>query len=206
MSINQTKILVVFYSMTGNVAKLAAAVAEGAKSVPGTEVRMRQVEELIPEDKFNDVMKRVKQELKDIPLATMEDLEWANGIAFGTPTRFGNMSAQMKNFIDMTGGLWQKGGLINKAAGIFTSTSTQHGGQESTLITSMVPLFHHGMIIVGVPFSETRLFSIDPVSGGTPYGASSVSGPAADRAPIENEIEIAKTLGRRVASIAKKMI
>jgi NAD(P)H dehydrogenase (quinone) len=150
-------------------------------------------------------LKKIKQELKDIPIATMGDLEWANGIAFGTPTRFGNMSAQMKNFIDNTGGLWQKGALENKVAGIFTSTSTQHGGQESTIITSMVPLFHHGMIIVGVPFSETRLFSIDAVSGGSPYGASSVSGPAADRAPIENEIEIAKTLGRRIAQISKKV-
>jgi NAD(P)H dehydrogenase (quinone) len=206
MSTNQTKILVVFYSMTGNVAKLAAAVVEGAKSVPDTEVRMRQVEELIPKDKFNDVMKKVKQELKDIPIATMEDLEWANGIAFGTPTRFGNMTAQMKNFIDQTGGLWQKGALENKVAGIFTSTSTQHGGQESTIITSMVPLFHHGMIIVGVPYSETRLFSMDSVSGGSPYGASSVSGPTASRAPIENEIQIAKTLGRRIANIAKKII
>jgi NAD(P)H dehydrogenase (quinone) len=206
MSANKTKILVVFYSMTGNVAKLATAVAEGAKSVPDTEVRMRQVEELIPKDKFNDMMKKVKQELKDIPIATMEDLEWANGIAFGTPTRFGNMTAQMKNFIDQTGGLWQKGALENKVAGIFTSTSTQHGGQESTIITSMVPLFHHGMIIVGVPYSEQRLFSMEPVSGGSPYGASSVSGPGANRMPIENEIEIAKPLGRRIANITKKVI
>ncbi|MCX9085742.1 MAG: NAD(P)H:quinone oxidoreductase [Candidatus Methanoperedens sp.] len=206
MSSNRTKILVVFYSMTGNVAKLAAAVAQGANRVPDTEVRIRQVPELIPKEKFNEVMAKVKQELKDIPIATMEDLEWANGIAFGTPTRFGNMSAQMKNFIDQTGGLWQKGALVNKVAGIFTSTSTQHGGQESTILTSMVPLFHHGMILVGVPFSETRLFSIDPVSGGSPYGASSVSGPGADRAPIENEIEIAKTLGKRIANIAKKLV
>jgi NAD(P)H dehydrogenase (quinone) len=187
------------------VAKLATAVAEGAKSVPDTEVRIRQVEELIPKDKFNDVMKKVKQELIDIPIATMEDLEWAHGIAFGTPTRYGNMTAQMKNFIDQTGGLWQKGALENKVAGIFTSSSTQHGGQETTIITSMVPLFHHGMIIVGVPYSETRLFSMDSVSGGSPYGASSVSGPGANRAPIENEIKIAKTLGRRIANIAKKM-
>ncbi len=201
----KVNILVVFYSMTGNVAKLAKAVAEGAGSVMGTEVRIRQVEELIPEEKFNEVMKKVKEELKDIPIAAMEDLEWADGIAFGTPTRFGNMSAQMKNFIDRTGNLWQKGTLINKVAGVFTSTSTQHGGQETTIITSMVPLFHHGMIIVGVPCSEQRLFTIDSVVGGSPYGASSVSGPMADRMPSENDLEIAKTLGRRIAEISRKI-
>ena len=198
-------VLVVFYSMTGNVAKLAQAVAEGASSVQGIEVRIRQVEELIPEDKFNEFMKKVKEELRDIPVAVMEDLEWADGIAFGTPTRYGNMSAQMKQFIDRTGNLWQKGALENKVACIFTSTSTQHGGQESTILTSMVPLFHLGMIVIGIPYSEQRLFSIDQASGGSPYGASSISGPMADRMPIENDREIAKTLGKRLAEISKKM-
>lgn len=205
MAKNKVNILVVFYSMTGNVAKLAEAVAEGARSAGNTEVRMRQVEELIPKDKWNDFMKKVKDDLKDIPIATMEDLEWADGIAFGTPTRYGNMSAQMKEYIDQTGGLWLKGALINKVAGIFTSTSTQHGGQETTIITSMVPLFHLGMIVVGIPYSEQRLFAMDPVSGGSPYGASSVSGPMADRAPTENDLEIAKTLGRRIAEISRKI-
>ena len=205
MTKNNTNVLVVFYSMTGNVAKLAKAVVEGAKSVPGAEIRLRQVEELIPKEKWNEVMKKVKEELKDVPIATMDDLEWADGIAFGTPTRYGNMTSQMKNFIDRTGNLWQKGALINKVAGVFTSTSTQHGGQETTIITSMVPMFHHGMIVVGVPYSEQRLFAFDSVSGGSPYGASSVSGPMADRMPTENEREIAKTLGRRIAEIAKKI-
>lgn len=200
-----TNVLVVFYSMTGNVATLAKAVVQGAQSVENTEVRLRQVEELIPEEKFNEVMKKVKQELKDIPIATNKDLEWADGIAFGTPTRYGNMSAQMKNFIDKTGNLWQKGALINKVGGVFTSTSTQHGGQETTIITSMIPLIHHGMIIVGIPYSEQRLFSLDRVSGGSPYGASSISGPMADRQPLENDLEIAKTLGKRIAEIAKKI-
>ncbi len=205
MAKSKINILVVFYSMTGNLAKLAKAVAEGAGSAGDTEVRIRQVDELIPKDKWNDVMKKVKEELKDIPIATMDDLEWANGIAFGTPTRYGNMSAQMKNYIDKTGGLWQKGALENKVAGVFTSTSTQHGGQETTIITSMVPLFHLGMILVGVPYSEQRLFSMDPVSGGSPYGASSVSGPMANRDPTDNDLEIAKTLGKRIAGIAKKV-
>ncbi len=202
---DKTNILVVFYSMTGNVASLAKAVAEGAGSVKDTEVRLRQVEELVPKEKFTEAMKKVIEELKDIPIATMDDLEWADGIAFGTPTRYGNMSAQMKQYIDRTGGLWLRGALENKVAGIFTSTSTQHGGQETTIITSMVPLFHLGMIIVGIPYSEQRLFSIDPVSGGSPYGASSVSGPNADRMPLENDLEIAKTLGRRIAEISKKI-
>jgi len=198
-------VLVVFYSMTGNVAKLAKAVAEGAKSVKDTEVRIRQVEELIPKDKWTDIMKKVKEELKDIPIATMDDLEWADGIAFGTPTRYGNMTAQMKEFIDRTGNLWLKGALIDKVAGVFVSTSTQHGGQESTILTAMVPLFHLGMIVVGIPYSEQRLFSMYAVGGGSPYGASSVSGPMADRMPTEDDLEIAKTLGRRIAEIARKI-
>jgi len=205
MAKDKVNILVVFYSMTGNMAKLAKAVAEGAQSVRDTEVRIRQVEEIVPKEKWNDVMKKVKEELRNIPIATMDDLEWADGIAFGTPTRYGNMSAQMKQYIDQTGGLWQKGALENKVAGIFTSTSTQHGGQETTIIASMIPMFHLGMIVVGIPYSETRLFSIDHVSGGSPYGASSVSGPGADRIPTENEIEIAKTLGRRIAEISRKI-
>ncbi len=205
MAKNKINILVVFYSMTGNVAKLAQAVADGAKSVIDTEVRIRQVEELVPKEKWNDVINKIKEDLKTIPLATMDDLEWADGIAFGTPTRYGNMSAQMKQFIDQTGNLWQRGALENKVAGVFTSTATQHGGQETTIITSMVPLFHLGMIIVGIPYSEQRLFAVNTVGGGSPYGASSVSGPMANRESLENDIEIAKTFGRRIAQIAKKV-
>ncbi len=205
MTKNKLNILVVFYSMTGNVAKLAKAVADGAIGVRDTDVRIRQVEELIPKDKWNDGMKQVKEELKDIPIATMDDLAWADGIAFGTPTRYGNMAAQMKEYIDQTGGLWLKGVLENKVAGVFTSTSTQHGGQETTIITSMVPLFHLGMIVVGIPYSEQRLFAMESVTGGSPYGASSVSGPMADRAPTIDDLEIAKTLGRRIAEISRKI-
>jgi len=200
----KTKILVVFYSMTGNTAKLAKAVAEGAEKT-GAEVRLKQVEELIPENKFNDVMKKVKEELKYIPIATNDDLEWADGIAFGTPTRFGNMSAQLKQFIDQTGGLWMKGALINKVATMFTSVSTQHGGHETTITTGIIPLLHQGMLIIGVPYSEQRLMQIDEISGGSPYGASSVSGPAGDREPTENDLEIAKTQGKRLAGISEKL-
>jgi NAD(P)H dehydrogenase (quinone) len=200
------RVLVVFYSMYGNVAKLAKAVAEGARQVENVEVSIRQVEELVPKEiiETNERMKRVREELSDIPIATNEDLVEADGIVFGTPTRYGNMSAQMKQFIDKTGRLWAEGKLINKVAGVFTSTSSLHGGQETTIITSMIPLLHLGMIIVGIPYSEQRLFSLE-IGGGSPYGASSVSGPKADRPPTENDLEIAKTLGRRVAEIAGKV-
>ncbi|NIU38819.1 NAD(P)H:quinone oxidoreductase [Candidatus Bathyarchaeota archaeon] len=201
-----TKVLVVFYSMYGNTAKLAKAVAEGARQVENVEVSLRQVEELVPKEMIeaNERMKRVKKELADIPIATNEDLVEADGIVFGTPTRYGNMSAQMKQFIDKTGKLWAEGKLINKVAGVFTSTSTLHGGQETTIITSMIPLLHHGMIIVGIPYSEPLLMAME-LGGGSPYGASSISGPNSDRPPTTNDLEIAKTLGRRVAEIAKKI-
>jgi len=203
---SRTRVLVVFYSMHGNTAKLAKAVAEGVRQVENVEVFLRQVEELVPKEiiEANERMKQVKKELADIPIATNEDLVEADGIIFGTPTRYGNMCAQMKQLIDKTGRLWAEGKLINKVAGVFTSTSTLHGGQETTIITSMIPLLHHGMIIVGIPYSEQRLFSLE-TGGGSPYGASSVSGPNADRPPTPNDLEIAKTLGRRVAEIAKKI-
>jgi len=202
----KTNVLVVFYSMYGNVAKLAKAVAEGAEQVENVEVRIRQVPESVPKEiiEKSPRMKKVKEELKDIPFATMNDLVWADGIAFGSPTRYGNMAAQMKQFIDQTGGLWAQGKLINKVAGFFTSTSTPHGGQETTLITMMIPMFHHGMLIVGIPYSEPRISAME-LGGGSPYGASSISGPTADKPPTENDLEIAKTLGRRVAEIAKKL-
>lgn len=192
--------------MYGNTAKLAKAVAEGARQVENVEVSLRQFEELAPKEiiEANEMMKQVREELAEIPIATNEDLVEADGIVFGTPTRYGNMCAQMKQFIDKTGRLWAGGKLINKVAGVFTSTSTLHGGQETTIITSMIPLLHHGMIIVGIPYSEQRLFSLE-TGGGSPYGASSVSGPNAERPPTENDLEIAKTLGRRVAKIAKKI-
>ncbi|MBR9706331.1 NAD(P)H:quinone oxidoreductase [Candidatus Pacearchaeota archaeon] len=198
------KILIVFYSMNGNTAKLAKALAEGAKNA-NAKIRLRQVQELIPEDKFNDVMKKTKEDLKDIPIASNDDLVWADGIAFGTPTRFGNVSAQLKQFIDQTGGLWMKGALINKVATVFTSVSTQHGGHETTIFTSWAPLIHHGMIIIGVPYSEQRLMSME-LGGGGPYGASSVSSPNANIDPTKNDLEIAKVQGKRLAEVARKMM
>jgi len=202
----RTKVLVVFYSMYGNVAKLAKAVAEGREQVENVEVRTRQVQELVPKEiiEKNPRMKKVKEELRNIPFATMDDLAWADGIAFGSPTRYGNMTAQLKQFIDQTGGLWVQGKLINKVAGFFTSTGTPHGGQETTIISMMVPMIHHGMLIIGVPYSEPRISAME-LGGGSPYGASSISGPHAERPPTPNDLEVAKTLGKRIAEIAKRV-
>jgi len=205
--VKETNVLVVFYSMYGNVAKLAKAVAEGAGQVEGVEVRVRQVQELVPKEiiEANPRARKVEEELKDIPLATLDDLAWAHGILFGTPTRYGNMCAQMKQFIDQTGGLWAQGKLVNKVAGVFTSTSTQHGGQETTIISTMIPLLHHGMILLGIPYTEQGLSTMDEIHGGSPYGASSVSAPNAERAPTATDLELARALGKRVAEIAKKI-
>lgn len=205
MALRKPKILVVFYSMTGNTVQLAKAVAEGAEKA-GAEVRLRQVTELIPREKWTDHMKKVKDNIKSIFLVSKDDLKWADGIAFGSPTRYGNLSAQLKYFIDSTGDLWMSGALINKVATVFTSVSTQHGGHETTVLTAIPPLLHHGMIVIGIPYSEQKLMVTDQVSGGSPYGASSVSGPKADRSPTENELAIARTQGKRLADISKKVM
>jgi NAD(P)H:quinone oxidoreductase type IV len=202
MSSKKAKILVVFYSMTGNVGKLARSMARGAEET-GAEVRLRQVAELIPRAKWNDETKNAKEELKDIPAASNADLLWADGIAFGSPTRYGNMSAQLKSFIDQTGALWAEGRLVGKVASVFTSAMTQHGGHETTILTSIAPLLHHGMIIIGVPYTEHRLMEHKEITGGGPYGASSVSG--ANKEPSLNELEIARAQGKRLAEITKKI-
>lgn len=199
-------ILVVFYSMTGNVATLAQAVARGAESI-GADVRVRQVQELLPDSviqKRPDI-KQTKENLKTIPLATLDDLVWADGIAFGSPTRYGNMSAQLKEFVDSTGPLWLSGKLVGKVASVFTSTSTQHGGQESTLLSMMVPLFHLGFIVQGLPYAEQKQMGMDEIHGGSPYGVSSVSGPMANRTPTQVDLDLAEALGKRLAITAGKL-
>lgn len=202
----ETKILVVFYSMTGNVAALAKAVAEGAETA-GATIRLRQVEELIPNEVIHKrpELLKVKTQLKDIPVATNDDLVWADGVAFGSPTRYGNMTAQMKEFIDKTGGLWMKGSLVGKAACVFTSTSTQHGGQESTLLSMMVPLFHLGFIVQGLPYAEQAQMGMEQIHGGSPYGVSSVSGAQSNRSPTSVDLELARALGRRLTQTASKL-
>jgi NAD(P)H dehydrogenase (quinone) len=174
--------------------------------VPGAEVSVFQVPELVPEE----VLKQVgafdaRKAFEHVPVMKPEQLADFDCILFGTPTRFGNMAAQMKNFLDQTGGLWFKGGLVGKVGSVFTSTASQHGGQESTLLASMIPLFHHGMVVVGTPYAEPGLTIMTEVSGGTPYGASTITGPDGSRMPSDNELKIARYQGRHAATIAMKL-
>lgn len=192
--------------MYGTTAALARAVGEGATEA-GAELRLRQVEELIPKETIdkNQRLAETKRELSSIPFATNDDLLWADGVLFGSPTRYGNMCAQLKQFIDRTGPLWLPGMLVGKVAGVFCSTSTLHGGQETTLVSMMIPLFHLGFIIHGLPYAEVEQMSMQEIHGGSPYGASSVSGPNADRPPTEIDLTLARALGRRVAMAAGKL-
>src|SRR5512135_2128341 len=181
---------------------MAKAVAEGARSVEGTEVTIKRVPDLMPEDVARKAGAKLDQAA---PIATVAELPSWDAIVFGTPTRFGNMCAQMRNFLDQTGQLWLSGALVGKVGSVFTSTGTQHGGQETTITSFHSTLLHHGMIIVGVPYTEERLMNMTEVSGGSPYGASTLAGPDGSRQPTENELAIARFQGRRVAQIARKL-
>ncbi len=200
------KVQVIFYSMYGHVYRMAEAVVEGAKQVPGAEVSLYQVAELIPDDVLEKYgAKAAKASFAKIPVAKVEQLPEAHAIIFGTPTRFGNMAAQMRNFLDQTGPLWMKGALIGKVGSVFASTGTQHGGQETTITSFHSTLLHHGMIIVGVPYSEPGLTNMSEISGGTPYGATTLAGADGARQPSENELKIARYQGKHVAEIASKL-
>jgi NAD(P)H dehydrogenase (quinone) len=196
-----TKILVLYYSMYGHIETMANAVAEGAKSVDGVDVIIKRVPELMPEDMARSAGAKLDQ---PAPLATVEELANYDAIIFGAPTRFGNMCAQMRNFLDQTGGLWASGKLVGKVGSVFISTGTQHGGQETTITSFHTTLFHHGMIVVGVPYSIAELTNMTEITGGTPYGASTLAGSDGSRQPSENELLIARFQGKHVASIAKK--
>jgi len=197
-----TKILVLYYSMYGHVETMAKAVTEGARSVEGTEVAIKRVTDLMSED----VAKKAGAKLdQSAPFATPEELAVYDAIIFGTPTRFGNMCAQMRNFLDQTGGLWAGGKLISKVGSVFTSTGTQHGGQETTITSFHTTLLHHGMIIVGVPYSCQELTNMSEITGGSPYGASTLAGGDGSRQPTENEKIIARFQGARVAEVAKML-
>ncbi|MGN2392102.1 NAD(P)H:quinone oxidoreductase [Pelomicrobium sp. G1] len=201
-----TKIQVVFYSMYGHVYKMAEAVAAGAREVDGTEVTLYQVPELVPDDVLEKSgAKKAREAFAHVPVIRPEQLAEADAILFGTPTRFGNMAAQMRNFLDQTGGLWMKGALIGKVGSVFTSTASQHGGQETTLTSFHSTLLHQGMVIVGVPYSEQRLLTMEEITGGTPYGATTITGADGSRQPSGNELAIARFQGRHVAQIAKRL-
>src|SRR5215469_984956 len=201
------KILVVYYSMYGHVLQLARAVEQGAKSVAGADVKLRRVaefEEVIRKTAENEYIVKVREEQANIPVCTIDDLGQADGIIFGSPTRYGNMTAQMKQLIDSTASLWLEGKLEGKPAGVFTSTASTHGGQETTLLTMMVPLIHLGMLIVGVPYSTEGMLHTE-ARGGSPYGASTVAGGQGELQPKPEDLSIARALGRRVAEITAKV-
>lgn len=196
------KILVLYYSMYGHVETLAKAVAEGAGSVEGADVTLKRVPDLMTEEAARKAGAKIDQAA---PIATVEELADYDAIIFGTPTRFGNMCAQMRNFLDRTGGLWAGGKLVGKVGSVFISTGTQHGGQETTITSFHTTLFHHGMIVVGVPYACPELMNMGEITGGTPYGASTLAGADGSRQPSENELKIARFQGAHVAQVAKKL-
>jgi NAD(P)H dehydrogenase (quinone) len=200
------KVQIVFYSMYGHVYQLAEAVAEGAREVPDTEVSLFQVPELMSDEALEQSGARdAREAFADVPVAEPAQLAEADAIIFGTPTRFGNMAAQMRNFLDQTGQLWFTGALVGKLGSVFASTGTQHGGQETTITSFHSTLLHHGMIIVGVPYTVQELLNMDEITGGTPYGATTLAGADGSRQPTENELAIARFQGRHVAQIAQKL-
>jgi NAD(P)H:quinone oxidoreductase type IV len=201
------KIQVVFYSMYGHIYRMAEAVAEGARRVEGAEVSLYQVPELVPEEALEKSGARAaRAAFAHVPVMEPDQLTEADAILFGTPTRFGNMCAQMRNFLDRTTKLWLSGALIGKVGSVFASTASQHGGQETTITSFHSTLLHHGMIIVGVPYAEPRLVQMDEISGGTPYGATTMAGADHKRQPSEIELEIARYQGRHVAEITRRLV
>jgi NAD(P)H dehydrogenase (quinone) len=196
------KVLVLYYSAYGHIEKMAEAVAEGARAVSGTEVTIKRVPELVPEE----IAKKSGMKLdQPAPIAIVRELTDYDAIIFGTPTRFGNMCAQMRNFLDQTGGLWVKGALVGKVGSVFTSTGTQHGGQETTITSFHSTLLHHGMILVGLPYAFPGLTNMNEITGGSPYGASTLAGADGTRQPSVNELDGARYQGKHVAGITLKL-
>ncbi len=201
------KVLVVYYSLYGHTWQLARAVEEGVRSVNGIEPVLRRVqefEEVLRKTQDQEPLCRLREQQNDIPVCTLDDLRAADGIVFGSPTRYGNMAAQMKQLIDSTASLWLNGELEGKPAGVFTSTASTHGGQETTCLTMMVPLLHLGMVVVGVPYSTAGMIHT-AARGGTPYGASTLAGARGELSPAAEDLEIARALGRRIAETTLKL-
>jgi len=199
------KILILFYSMYGHIFQMADAVADGVREVEG-EVILKQVAELLPEESWDENVKKAREMMKDIPVADpRKDLKGIDGIIVGTPTRFGNMTSQMRNFWDQTGGDWAKGTLIGKPAGVFTSTATQHGGQETTIVSTMLTLMHHGCILVGFPYSFKEQMTLQEITGGSPYGVSTIAGGRGERKLSGNELKMARDFGKHLTAFAKKL-
>jgi NAD(P)H dehydrogenase (quinone) len=196
------RILVLYYSSYGHIETMAKAVAEGAGSVAGATVSLKRVPETIAPERAKAAGIKLDQ---DAPVATIDELADYDAIIFGTPTRFGNMAAQMRNFLDQTGGLWMKGALVGKIGSVFASTGTQHGGQETTITSFHSTLLHHGMVIVGVPYACAGLTKMDEITGGSPYGATTLAGADGSRQPSANELDIARYQGKHVAELAAKL-
>ena len=201
-----TKIHIVFYSMYGHIYKMAQAVEAGAKSVADTQVSLFQVKETLPDDVLTKMgALEAKKAWAHVPIIQPNQLADADALIFGIPTRFGLVVAQMQTLFDSTGQLWQKGALVGKLGSIFTSTGTQHGGQETTIVHAHTFLLHQGMVVVGVPYACANLMNMDEITGGSPYGASTMAGPKGDRQVTENELTIARYQGKHVAEIAAKL-
>jgi NAD(P)H dehydrogenase (quinone) len=196
-----SKVLVLYYSSYGHIERMAEAVAEGAREA-GASVDIKRVPELVPEDVAAKSHFKLNQ---SAPIATVDELADYDAIIFGTPTRFGNMAAQMKNFLDQTGGVWFQGKLIGKVGSVFTSTATQHGGQESTILSTHTVLLHHGMVVVGLPYSFQGQTTLSEITGGSPYGATTIAASDGSRQPSENELAGARFQGKHVATIAAKL-
>ena len=200
------KVLIVYYSTYGHVHRMAQAVAEGIESVDGAEAVLRRVPETLPPEVLEKMgAVDAQQAMSPIPICTVEELASADAIIFGTPTRFGNMCGQMRQFLDATGQLWASGALVGKVGSVFTSSATQHGGQESTLLSFHITLLHHGFLIAGLPYSFQGQMRMDEITGGSPYGASTIAGGSGERMPSENELEAARFQGRHVATLATKL-
>lgn len=196
-----SKVLVLYYSSYGHIEAMANAVAEGAREA-GANVAVKRVPELVPEDVARKSGFKLEQAA---PIATVDELTEYDAIILGVPTRFGNMPAQMKSFLDQTGGLWAQGKLIGKVGSVFTSTATQHGGQESTILSTHTVLLHHGMVIVGLPYSFAGQMGVAEVTGGSPYGASTIADGNGSRQPSANELAGARFQGKHVAQVASKL-
>jgi NAD(P)H dehydrogenase (quinone) len=196
-------VLVVFYSMYGHIYRMAQAVAEGVRSVDGARAELRRVPETLSEQILKDMgALEAQQHMAEIPVATIEDLAGADAIVFGTPTRFGNMCGQMRQFLDATGQLWTRGALVGKIGSVFASSATQHGGQESTLLSMHITLLHQGMLVVGLPYAFAGQMRMDEITGCSPYGASTIAGSKGERLPSDNELDGARFQGRHVATLA----
>ncbi|SAL81918.1 TrpR binding protein WrbA [Caballeronia arvi] len=196
------KVLVLYYSMYGHIETMANEVVEGARSVSGTEVTLKRVPETIPDEQAKGIGVKLHQAA---PVAVPDELADYDAIIFGTPTRFGNMAGQMRTFLDQTGGLWMKGALVGKIGSVFASTGTQHGGQETTITSFHSTLLHQGMVIVGVPYACAGLTNMNEITGGTPYGATTLAGADGSRLPSQNELDIARYQGKHVAELAARL-